>query len=121
MVRQKEKHEQWTELVKICKDRLSNASSDWKEAPNLANSDEMDRLLRRRELLLWCQLFVAPSTEIMNEPAWSPERHHCYPIHVRLYVRELLCIGSQLECSKTRQYCGIKEIWDREIVPFVVA
>jgi len=122
-VRVKEKYEQWSELVKVCRDRLSAAGPDWMKAVERAIGDDSQVHLHgyaaiadarsRTQMLYWCQLFTASP-----EP-WSRKQHLKYPVHTRLFVRELLLIGSEVDRRNGHQ--GIlKKVWDREIVPFVV-
>jgi hypothetical protein len=152
LARQQEKHAQWTQLVKICHERLSNASPDWKEDPFAADVDgdvDEDAWRRRRELLLWCQLFALlvvplwtmrilmttalmmmttttttipkPDHLIVNQRGLKNAIEQLLSDSCSILCSELLRIGSQLERCKTGfMQDGIKEIWDREIVPLVI-
>ena len=116
--RVKEKHEQWSRLVKVCQERLAAAGPDWRNAVDeaiaarregIANPrlDGVEGALRKTQLLLWCQLFATP---------WSRDRHlDYYPGTTRRFVKELLHIGSFLD-RKLGQAGALKEVWDREIM-----
>jgi len=93
-----ERLEQWSNLVTLCRERL---------ATNPLSSMEG---YRQRQMLLWCRLFASP---------WSKSRHLHYPSSTRMYIRDVLRVGSILDRNHG-QAGAFKEMWDGNILPFVI-
>lgn len=115
------KASEWSELVAICRERLKAAGPDWKRAvekalvepPTTNRFNAISRAMRQTQMLYWCNLFTAP---------WSKGRHFsCYPLEMRFYIRDILRIGSWLDRRHKTASGAFKEVWDREIVPFIIA
>lgn len=113
-----EKYEQWKDVLEMCGQRLAEAPAHWKELVGRIEVDtpvqDVDQAYRQRHLRLWCELFVA------RRPVWSKENHHAdFHRYMRLYIRELLKIGSEIARRRVGGG-GWKEIWDRDIMPLVI-
>jgi hypothetical protein len=111
-----EKYNEWSELLKFCRKRLSEAGPEWRTAFHDAyhapvrDSALIGTLRRKQQMLFWCHLFACP---------WSREIHSHYPSSTKLYVKELMRIGSLLD-RKHGQVGALRDMWQKEIITFVI-
>ena len=108
-----EKYQQWSQLVAKCRELLTEAGPSWRKAVDeavAARSLDVQSAIGKTQMLLWCHLFSAP---------WSKGRHSCFPSTTREYAKALLHIGSSLDLLHGLEG-GLKELWDKEILSYVV-